>query len=468
RVSGAPAQALEPGELPAFVRVERRLSFGIVWQVETRISRMSPIGKALFLEVPLLPGESVTSAAVRVVNGRAQVSLAPDAVSAGWTSSLVQADQLALVAPESAVWMEVWQLDATPVWHVDASGIPPIHSAPSAMVRERTWRPWPGEKVELAIARPEAVPGPTLTIDRASLRVTPGLRASDATLTLGIRASRGAQHEVELPEGAELQSVFVDGELLPIRQLERKVVLPIRPGAHSATVSWRSSEGVALLTRTPQVGVGAPVVNVDLELALSLDRWVLALGGPRLGPAVLFCSLLAVAVLLAFALGRLAPTPLGSASWLLLFVGLTQVPIWLGLAIAGWLLALGWRRANTLRGDLAFDTLQVLLVAWTLFALAGLVFAIQQGLLGMPDMQIRGNGSTRDLLRWYADRSPAELPTGFALSVPMLVYRLAMLAWALWLAHALLGWLRFGWEAFGTGGAWRKGALSRRRVPPPA
>lgn len=468
RAGGAPAQALEPGELPPFVRVERTLSLGIVWQVETRVSRMSPAGKALFLEVPLLPGEAVTSAAVRVVNGRAQVSLAPDAESAIWTSTLVQTERLALVAPESAVWIEVWRLDATPVWHVDASGIPPIHFAQSEAVRERVWRPWPGEKIELAIARPEAVPGPTLTLDRASLRVEPGVRASDATLTLGIRASRGAQHEVLLPEGAELQSVTIDGELQPIRQLERKVVLPIRPGAHTATVIWRSPEGVSLLQRTPPVGVGAPVVNVDLALALPLDRWVLALGGPRLGPAVLFWSLLAVAVMLAFALGRLAPTPLGTVSWLLLLVGLTQVPIWLGLGIAGWLLALGWRRANTLHGDLAFDTVQVLLVAWTLFALVGLVFAIQQGLLGSPDMQIRGNGSTRELLRWYQDRSAAELPSAFAISVPMLVYRMAMLAWALWLAHALLGWLRFGWESVGTGGAWRSGALSRRRVPPPA
>jgi len=468
RAGGAPAQALEPGELPPFVRVERTLSLGIVWQVETRILRVSPAGKALFLEVPLLPGESVTSAAVRVANGRAQVSLAPDATSAGWTSSLAQADALALVAPESAVWTEVWRVDATPVWHVDASGIPPIHSPETGSVREREWRPWPGEKVELAIARPEAVPGPTLTLDRAVLRIEPGLRSSDATLTLGMRASRGAQHEVLLPEGAELSSVSMDGELQPIRQLERKVVLPIRPGAHTATLSWRSPEGVSLLQRMPPVGVGAPVVNVELELALPLDRWVLALGGPRLGPAVLFWSLLAVAVMLAFALGRLGPTPLGTVSWLLLFVGLTQVPIWLGLGIAGWLLALGWRRAHVLQGPLAFDSLQVLLVGWTLLALAGLVFAIQQGLLGSPDMQIQGNGSTRELLRWYQDRSAAELPSAFAISVPMLVYRFAMLAWALWLAHALLGWLRFAWESFGTGGAWRRGALSRRRVPPPA
>ena len=183
---------------------------------------------------------------------------------------------------------------------------------------------------------------------------------------------------------------------------------------------------------------------------------------------MLFWSLLAVALLLAVGLSRVRLTPLGVTSWILLLVGLTQVPIWLGLPIVGWLLALGWRRAHPPHGDVAFVSLQVLLVVWTAVALVGLVVALHQGLLGEPDMQIRGNGSTRELLRWYQDRSAAELPGAFALSVPMLVYRLAMLAWALWLAHALLGWLRFGWDAFGTGGLWRSGALRRRRVQPRA
>jgi len=41
-----------------------------------------------------------------------------------------------------------------------------------------------------------------------------------------------------------------------------------------------------------------------------------------------------------------------------------------------------------------------------------------------------------------------------------------MLGWSLWLAFALLRWLRFGWEAFSTNGCWRK--IERPpRVPKP-
>jgi hypothetical protein len=41
------------------------------------------------------------------------------------------------------------------------------------------------------------------------------------------------------------------------------------------------------------------------------------------------------------------------------------------------------------------------------------------------------------------------------LSVSIWFYRLLMLAWALWLAFALLGWARWGWESYAAGGLWR-------------
>jgi len=94
-----------------------------------------------------------------------------------------------------------------------------------------------------------------------------------------------------------------------------------------------------------------------------------------------------------------------------------------------------------------------------------LFWSISQGLLGLPEMQIAGNGSTSYDLKWYQDRSADGLPRPWVLSVPLLVYRLAMLAWALWLAQALLRWLKWAWECFTAGGAWRP--LRRKRASPP-
>jgi hypothetical protein len=71
-------------------------------------------------------------------------------------------------------------------------------------------------------------------------------------------------------------------------------------------------------------------------------------------------------------------------------------------------------------------------------------------------MQVRGNGSHSGALYWFTDRADGVLASPKVISVPMFVYRLAMLAWALWLALSVVRWLRWGWSAFGAGGFWRR------------
>ncbi len=88
-------------------------------------------------------------------------------------------------------------------------------------------------------------------------------------------------------------------------------------------------------------------------------------------------------------------------------------------------------------------------------ALVYLFVAVEQGLLGYPDMQVSGNLSNAYDLKWYQDRAEEVLPTAWVVSVPLLVYRVLMLLWSLWLAFALLGWLKWGWQAFSTHGLWR-------------
>jgi hypothetical protein len=141
-------------------------------------------------------------------------------------------------------------------------------------------------------------------------------------------------------------------------------------------------------------------------------------------------------------------------------VGLTQAPLPAAALVVVWLLALGWRgrlaEPERAGSALAFNTLQTLLAALTLAALAALVLAIQMGLLGTPEMQIAGNGSEYGVLRWYQDRSATTLPRPWLLSVSLWLYRGAMLAWSLWVAQALLGWLRWGFAQWSRGGIWRR------------
>ncbi len=457
---------LDPGELPPFLTVVREISMDLDWRLRTVVTRVTPDDTAILVEVPLLAGESVTSESIRVRDGRATVSLAPGERQLAWTSQLEQGASLTLRAPEAVAWTEVWSLDVNPIWHVEADGIPPIHADAGRGARVREWRPWPGEALRLDVARPAGVEGPTLTIDSSLLQVDPGLRSTETTLTVRLRSSRGGRHTIALPEDAVLGRVAIDGAPQPIRLEGRGVDLPIHPGAQTLEIAWREPRGFAggLLYRSPAVDLGAPSANAQISLTPSVGRWILALGGAGMGPVVLFWPILVALAALAFGLSRLRVAPLRLHQWLLLGIGLTQVPIAAGAIVALWLLALGWRgeRGTALPGRW-FDLLQLVLVALSVAALVALLASIHRGLLGNPEMQIAGNGSTASLLRWYQDRAPATPEPSWLLSVPVLVYRLAMLAWALWLAQALLRWLRWGWRCFAAGELWRP--LRAKRSP---
>ncbi|MCA9772999.1 MAG: hypothetical protein KC466_11370, partial [Myxococcales bacterium] len=447
---------IEPGALPPFVTVDRSLLLGVDWRVRTVARRRTPLGTPIVLKVPLLPGEAVLTAGIDVRDGAALVNLGPRAASAGWESTLPAGPRIDLRAAESGSLGERWHLRASPIWHVEFEGILPIYREEAKSDAGLTWAPWPGESVTVSIDRPAGAEGPTLTIDRASLIVRPGLRAVDGVLEMSIRSSRGTQHPIGLPKGAILESVAIGGQAQPVEAIDGVVTVPIAPGTTALRVAWRSPGGPGRRLETPRVDLGAPAVNLDIRVESSRDRWILFAGGPRVGPAVLFWSFLVILLPLAWVLGRLPWTPLRARHWFGLGVGLTQVNIVVAAVVAGWLFALGWRRVRPGLDDRgAFNLRQIALVLWTLVALAGLVWGIEQGLLGLPEMQIAGNGSGPELLRWFVDRAPARVPVAWVLSAPLYAYRVAMLLWALWIAWALIRWLRWGWECFGTGGYWR-------------
>lgn len=447
--------ALQMGTLPPFVRVERTLVLGLQWTVDTRVSRVTPVGNAVVLEVPLLTGESVTSSDVRVQGGKALVNMGANATEVSWSSVLEAKAPLELTAPKGLPWVEVWRLDVSPVWHVALNGIPVVHQQDASGVRMPEWRPWPGEKVTVEVLRPEAQQGQTLTIDQSSLTISAGARATDVKFTANFRSSRGGLHAFTLPAGATMQNVTINGAQQPIRQEGQVVNIPLVPGSQSVVLTWREGTSMGTTWRTPAIDVGTPTVNADIEVKVPQDRWVLLVRGPGLGPAVLFWSFLLVLMVVSVGLSRTKLTPLSTLKWVLLALGLSQVPIPAIVFVFGWLLFMGWREKTPELTSGWFNLRQLALVGVTFIALSILGTSVYEGLLGQPEMQVRGNGSSASMLRWFMDRTGAQYPTAWVLSVPMLVYRGAMLAWSLWMALSLMSWLRWGWRSFSTGGLWR-------------
>jgi len=441
-----------------FVRVVRTLELGVEWSMQTTVERIAPEDGGFTVAVPVLAGEHVGSAGFKVDNGNVAAALADGQASIGWTSTLDQGETLSLAAPALDARAEVWQVAVGPGWHLDFSGVPPVAPEDAAADEPRVFEfhPLPGETLALKITRPAPVQGATRAIDGVRLDHEVGQRAATSTLALTLRASQGGEHAITLPAGADVLGVSRDGATLNLRPQNGKLSLPMSPGSHRFEIRFRSDRPLDLTAATPAIALGLPAANIDLALTLPQDRWLLATGGPATGPAVLYWSELAVMLLIAFALSRLPRSPLKAWQWALLGIGFSTYSWVALLLVVAWLFALDWRaRATPPHGASAFNLVQIGLAALTFVALLCLFDSIRHGLLGAPDMHVAGNGSSEQHLQWFADRSTDALPVARAISLPLWSYQLAMLAWALWLASALVRWLRDGFAAWTRGGYWR-------------
>ena len=227
------------------------------------------------------------------------------------------------------------------------------------------------------------------------------------------------------------------------------------PGEHTVTLRWRvpqGTDGAFNRYETQPLALNLPGVNATTQLNLPESRVVLLVGGTGIGPAVRFWGFFVLLVAVSMVLGRHRTTPLGMLGWLLLLLGVAPISLWGALAVVGWFFALAWLPSPQQLRRLGCDeqaarsTMPFALGLWTLFAAIALYLTIQRSLLGYPDLLVGGNGSTPFELNWYQDRFQNQPDADWAISMSLTAYRTMMLAWSLWLAFSLLGWIRWGWR----------------------
>ncbi len=448
------------------VQITRSLELGLVWQVHTEVKRLTPNGKAISLSLPLLAGERLLTPGLIAQKGRIEARLGGQDASFVWESELAMTPEITLLAEKSDRWVEEWRLEASPAWNVSLSGLSPVFDRHQSTLVP-VWQPWPGESAVLKLTQPAALAGETLTIRSLTQELKWGKQQRTNTLTLDLESSLGRDLPLGLPTGAEITSVSMAGQSVPARQVKDQWVVGVRPGKQTLVIQWllptslKSSDSVEPLT------LPVEVANAKVKVSLPRDRWVLWASGPQRGPAVRFWGVLVAALIFALLLGKFTQSPLKWWHWALLLSGMTQVATLATFLFVGWVLLLSWRgRAGVGLSVNKFRFLQVLLLAGACAAAVTILWVLRNGLLGSPHMFIAGEGSTAFNLNWFQARGGKTPPTPEIFSVSIWVFRSLMLVWALWLAWALLGWLRWAWEQFINGGWWKSTPEPRRQVRP--
>ncbi|MBN1653486.1 MAG: hypothetical protein JXA30_06885 [Deltaproteobacteria bacterium] len=454
QLDGAEREKLEKQILPPWLEVTREFEIGTTWKIHSTVRRISPTGSPIVARFPLLEGESVADSRLLVEDKHLVISLNRDDRQFTWSSTFEQRNQIPLVASGGKPWSEIWVLRCGPIWSCGFEGLAPARHE-KAGVWEPTFYPWPDEKLSLRFVRPQPAGGQSTTIDSATLEVNPGVRILKARLDLAIRSSKGAVQSVTLPKGSRVQSLQIDGNSTPIRFEGEKLSFNLKPGVHEVALDWQHSSGIQIIQRVPKVDLGFAAANATVVLNLPKDRWLLWTDGPAWGPAILFWGYLVLLLFVAVVLPRLEKSPLKAWQWILLGLGLTQIPAPSLLVVVGWFFAIAYRNSVQFERPILFDLCQLLLLAWTVTALGLLYAAIHQGLLFEPDMQVLGAGSTEERLVWYVDRVQSRLPTPWVLSVSIWVWKTAMLFWSLWLASSLIKWLPWAWECMNNRGLWK-------------
>ncbi len=423
-----------------FVRVVRHLTLGLTGEVTTRVERISPLAGAIQLQIPLLAHESVNSSGVSVQNNQVQVYFSQQQQEFTWQSTLVDFTDLTLLAPETKSFVEEWQLYISPIWHPTITGVAPSYEAQYA-AWQSTWRPWPGESVHIQLSRLPAMPGPTLTIEEVNVLTQAIGRVNELSATALLRSTLGGAHTLKFPQSASIQSVKVNG-VTQVLQTGNDVTIPLGPGNNWVDLIWHIPAQTAFFTRTGILDWGMPAYNINLGLNIPKDRWVLALGGAGYGPASLYWLGAAAAIVLAIILGKMSTTKLRTVEWLILLLGLSLVTpllgLWVVIALVVWSLYSKWIVQVPKPWH---RVVQILLGLLFVLAIVILLQGMLHALRDMPNMHIIPSALTSPLSAdyvWLQDFSAKIWPRAWIISVPLWVYRGAMLLWSLWVVLTVL------------------------------
>ena len=459
----ASSQALPEGTLPSWIRVRREFQLAIPWKIRTTAERLGSTDRPSVERIPVFPGESVLDERIKIENGSAIVNFGRGVRLISWEGSFREISTFTVSAPASAFEQhitETWVVRCAPMWRCETSGPPPQTSVVGGQAAQ-IYAPYPGEEMRVVVQKPEGVQGSTMTIGSVSYNITPNDRMQVGVVEMQVKSSQTGHLNVDLPEGAAIQKLSLNGAPLDAAIQGKSLSIPISPGNHSTSIEFSLQRGLSIFWRFPPVSLNLPGANMRLNASMPERRWLLFCGGPAWGPVVLVWTKLLFLLTLALLLGKRVDPP-GTRGWFILGLGLVTLPVVHTAAVAAWFIALHYRKSHQSAGRRTFNLTQTGIVVLTFLMLAVLYMAVQKGLIFSPDMAIFGPGPGYESLSWYSDFTQPALPAPWIVSLPLWVWRIVMLAWAAWLVTALIKWLRWGYGAFTSGGVWKNEAASEK------
>jgi hypothetical protein len=469
-------QTTNPGESKAsyqakpLIEVERILSLDLEPRFEIRVEHAFSSATATHVELPLLDNEMFLTSYNDAQHQDNKVSFTLESGDQHRLFTrlplLQHYEWQANTNPDIA---ERWSILVSPLLNVRINGTPllaPTGGFGSGYIYFY-YKPRSGEHISIEVSRPKAVPGNTIAIQNAHHELSVGRRLSESRLDMDLTVTNSGVYQIPFPDHAELLSVSLNDDELPVQVIDGVIELPVNQSTQSISLNWRQAIDKNWHLKTPALDLQQPMANITTVINAPEERWLLWVYGDGIGPALRFWSLLAFMVLVAFALSRVPASPLAFHQWLLLGFGFSAVHSWWFVWIVGFFFILAKRRSNPPNFEHKWRS-RAIQSGFTLLSIITFILLLNtvvSGLLSQPDMHIANPLSRYAPLHWYQDMSSGTLPVSGVISVPMWFYRVAMLLWALWFSLQFVQWLRWTWGSLNAGGFWPEAKRTSQKAP---
>src|SRR5690606_28708316 len=113
-------------------------------------------------------------------------------------------------------------------------------------------------------------------------------------------SSLGEDFLIEIPAEAEVTSLTLNGQAIPVRKDGHKVMTPLRPGEQTLSLGWKTDLPLGWKAEADAVRLPVESANIETTFTVPDNRWVLATRGPLRGPAVRFWTILVCSLLAAW------------------------------------------------------------------------------------------------------------------------------------------------------------------------
>lgn len=446
--------------LQALADIEREIHFDKTWIVTTTVTSNHKGRGPLQFDLQLLPGESLAEqrADVAIKEGSISIKMEPNQESLIFNTlipSNVESLQLKNTLGDHAV---TWKLRSTPLWQIQYSGTPLIETDLSIL----TFRPRDQETLDIQIKRPIFAGGAAVAFDDMHVKIKQGELQSSGTAELNYRSTRGLDHYITVPAAWHVTRLTINGSQIPMHQGEQGLRLPLQPGSGKIALDFELQRPVSWNFPIALPDLKAVAANIRVNLETTKSRWILWTSGGVQGPVILYWNALVLFSLLAFFLSRAGITILKFWQWLLLGWGLAGISWWIIILFSVWLIILQLRHKKGQALTRWVRLEQTLLILLSVLAVSTLIGSVAYGLLSEPDMAVAGENSRSNFFEWFYDYlSTASQQTPWVFSLPIWIYKLAMLVWAIWLAFSILDWIRYAWAGISKAPlSWKKDAVT--------